>query len=393
MKKIFFAFCLALLCTSLCLPSLAFGNYGAYTYDEGKISFASYTDGASAAFDGRLSTSYSGSITGKFAKRTVLSGVTVEVTEEVLELNIYGSEDGSEWILLYNAPKIRSISVFGSDGSGEYTDKILNSMYTYAFTYLRFEIKSGSIAEISMLGYEADVSGTVAEPDKTYGLGGFNCSTIYPPEDVTDQQTFNAEKGANILEHMIGSKDKGGAVVKDDSAPTAFFTVKLDNATRISALSFIHLSNDKNVNRWNGTIFEASADGENWQTIGLLPPDFSYMNDLRTRRTMVFLPVDSQAEYSYVRMSVAKGGMSIGALDIYAATDMPTLDEEAILNSWESDPYIPTTDTSIPETQPSTEPQDTNQKGCRSSALGAALSASVAASALCTCIVCKKRKK
>ncbi len=389
MKKSIFILLTLCLCSCLCLPIFARGTYGACTYDEDIINFSEYTDGADNAFDGKQSTAFAGSVTGKFQGKAVVSGVTVRAKDEIKNLKIYGSENGDEWIELYSEKKIRKLSVFGSTNNGTYSDEILDSMYTYAFTYLRLEIEYGSIAEITMYGYEVDVRGSISALDEDYALGGFDCTMVYSDMPADDQQEFNAKKCANLVGHVLGSKENGAAIVKGTTDEFAYFTVKLKEPSRLTEIAFCHLYDDRNMIRWNNLVFEGSVDGENFEAIGILPPDFSYMNNLKAR-TMAFLPIEADKEYSYVRMSVPKGGMSISAVDFYIEAQMPDIDTAKVLNAWEGDPYIAVKQEQASAEAPTETTQVTEESGgCKSSIAGGA----VVLLSACTCAVFVRKKR
>ena len=148
-------------------------------FKETELSFATYTDGAANAFDGDSNTGYCGSITGQFAKKSVIMGITVKASSPIVNLTVKGSENGVDWVEIYTQKKINSVAIFGSNGSGSISDLTCDNMFTYAFKYLRFEMEYGAISEIIVRGYEMDTVGQLAELDTSFGKGGYQTSGSY----------------------------------------------------------------------------------------------------------------------------------------------------------------------------------------------------------------------
>ncbi len=390
-RKISLIVCVIALCMTLCVPTFA-----AKLHTDGKLAFSECTEGAAAAFDGNRSTAFAGSITGKFAKRSVITGITVRAEKAIVNLKVYGSEDGSNWIEIYQSSKIRSLTIFGSNGSDSYTEEIYNNMYTYAFTYLRFEAEYGSFAEIELRGYEVDVKGKIAELDTDYAKGGYDSSGSY----------YEDNRGHYMLDHIIGSPDRGDVITYADSLNKyAFLTLKLKEAQPLSAISFIHKTNDKNVTRWDGVKFEVSKDGEVWKTVEVLPGDFSTRGELRDR-TIVLVTVKDTDAYSYVRVSSTTGSLSIGAVDVYADVKAPALDVSKVVNGWEGDPYIGAEAPAETEAETEAEaetngnadtsessPTDKTEKDGCNAALAAPVAVIAVAMAASVAVLPKKRSK
>lgn len=326
-KRLFPLFLFCVLLFSLSAGALEPGNVTVCR--NGTLTFSVYTDGAEAAFDGDTSTAYAGSVTGQFPVRSVISGITLRAASPIVNLTVSGSEDGVRWIPLYSREKVNSVCIFGYNGSS-YTDSALNEMYTYALRYLRFELEYGSIAEIVLRGYEADLGGTVAALDASFGEGkGYDCSGSYYEDDRT---TY-------LFDHIIGSADYGDAITYPDSTNKyAYLTVHTADAAPITAIALAHKSNDKNVTRWNGVKIEASEDGIGWTVLKTLPADFSVTNDLG-QKTLFFLTVDPGNAYRYVRLSSTAASISIGSLDIYTQGESAEI-PATVLSGWEGDPYV-----------------------------------------------------
>ncbi len=386
MKKICLIALVFILCMAMALPSFA-----AKTHKESTLGFAECTTGAEAAWDGKDDTAFEGSITGKFAKRSVLTGMTVKAGKTIHNLKVYGSEDGSEWIELYSVERIRSLYILGSNGSGSYTDEMYDNMYTYAITYLRIEMEYGSISDLKLHGYEVDVTGKIAKLDASYGKGGYESSGSY----------YDDNRGHYMLDHVIGSADRGDVVTFPDSQNKyAYLTLKLEKAQKLTAIAFVHKTKDNNSVRWNGVKFEISADGSTWKTVETLPADFSTRFDL-SQRTVVLIPINDSAEYCYVRISSTTASMSIGAVDVYADATAPSINTASMLNGWEGNPYkgveAPKEETSKEQTTDANVDEQTTSAAAETEAeksgCGSSIAASFGVAALVTAAVAVASKK
>ena len=410
-KKMYLPLCL-LLAALLCVPAGAAPAAGDLrVYENGTLQFEAFTDGAEAAFDSDPATAFAGSITGKFAGRSVLTGITLQAGSKIRGLVVLGSEDGVNWVELYSRERVNTVCIFGYNGV-TYDETGMNEMYTYAMEYLRIEIEYGSIADIQLRGYEVEVSGTIAELDADYGEGkGYDFSGSYYLDSADEVRT------PYLFDHTIGSGSQGDAITKpvgsaQDAA--AWIAVRTAVDRPLTAIALAHKSNDGNMLRWRGVRIEASADGETWDLLKVISADFDTVNDL-TQKTLFILTVDPDNSYRYVRLSKTGSAISIGSMDLYVAADAVELPEN-LLNDWEGDPYLgpeapeetddapeetddptqesttaPTPAESTPGTAPSAEtPQ---QSGCGSVLAGGTGAAAVCAAALGALAVAGRRRK
>ena len=318
---------LTVLATVLCFPSFA---EAPTVFAHHEITFDAYTAGAESAFDESNTTAYAGSITGHFAKRTVLSGVSVRAGSQIRNLTVSGSTDGIHWIPLYTAEKIATVRIWGSM-TGTPSGTQFHDLYTYAFSYLRFEMTYGSIADITLWGYETELASDeqLAGFDTAFGYGGYTHSGSY---------YGNNERAKELLTHCIGGGDQGDVLTYSDPINKfAYLTVKFEKAERLTAIAFAHKSGDKNDVRWNGVKFEISSDGENWTAVCTLSADFNKQSNLKNGNLVLIRP-EAAMECTYVRVSSTAGSISIGALDLYVQGQAATVPSD-ILNTWTGNPY------------------------------------------------------
>ena len=300
-------------------------------FSESRLNFTSYTEGAESVFDGDSETGFGGSITGVFAKKSVVMGVTVKASSTIINLSVKGSENGVDWVELYSQKRIGSIAIFGSNGSGSISDLTCDNMFTYSFKYLRFEMEYGEISEIEIRGYEMDTVGTLAELDKTFGKGGYQTSGSYYSD-------YN--RMPYVINHCIHSTEKGDAITAPTGDTFAYATLKISGTAPITEIALCH-KNDKNTNRWNDVLVEVSADGQTWTKVTQLASDFNELHNLR-ERTVFLIQVDNpnQTPYTYARISSNDGSaISIAVFDLYTAKD-PVEVPSNILKGWDNDPYI-----------------------------------------------------
>ena len=375
LKKCFLPVCL-LLALLLCIPAGAVTS-DLTVYTNGTLRFASFTEGAERAFDGDPSTAFEGSVTGMFSGRSVLTGLTIRAGSKIRNLVVSGSEDGVHWVKLYSRERVNSACIFGYNGVN-FDDSALNEMYTYALRYLRVEMEYGSIAELEIRGYEVDVHGTVAELDADFGDGdGYESSGSY----------YEDHRTPYLFDHIIGSAAYGDAITYPDSQNKyAYLTVRTAQDAPLRAIALAHKTNDSNAIRWNGVRIEASQDGKAWDTLRVLPADFSVTNDLR-QKTLFILTLEGENSYRYVRISSTSASISIGTLDLYV--DAPAAEvPDSVLSGWEGDPYLgpnapvetrePDSETDAPdsgteaagpetaEAPGSTASSESNRSGCKS---------------------------
>lgn len=340
-KSVLFCAIALLLVAWTLLPALAESNASANfsAYSTGSLTFSERTAGSDAAFDGNNSTAFAGSITGMFAKRSVLSGITIRAGKKIRNLRVLGSENGDTWVELYSAEKLNTVKIFGYDGSDQYTNEALEGMYTYALRYLRVEIAYGSIAEIILRGYEVDVEGTVAPLDTSYGNGGYLSTPSY--YTANNSSFYGAERTNCIFNHLIGTADQGEAFIYDsDAQQNAFVSAKFTLSAPMTAIALCHKSGDANTNRWNGMLVEVSADGNQWDTVYTFPETASSTVNFR-QRTVMLLSLQGENQYQYVRLtSAGKSAVSLASVDVYSAlTDSPIVPGN-ILSGWAGDPYL-----------------------------------------------------
>ncbi|MBQ7346402.1 MAG: discoidin domain-containing protein [Clostridia bacterium] len=357
--------------------------------NETPLTFAQMTDGAAIAFDGDKATAFAGSITGSFDGRVVLSGLTIRAGSKITNLTVSGSEDGVNWIPLYSVERISSLYAFGFNGT-EYTDNALNEIYTYALRYLRIEMEYGSISEIEMRGYAVDIDGTVAELDETFNNNkGYEISNSY----YTDNRT------SYLFDHILGSADYGEALsyVDETNDKRSYITVKLAEASPITAIALAHKSNDTNTKRWNHALIEVSADGETWVTLKQLDSQFNTLYDI-TQKNLFVLTVEPDNNYRYVRISSTSAWITLGTLDIYTAAEAETVPAN-VLNGWEGNPYVAekaavTTEPTEtePQTEPATEPGTTAPADTQDSGCGSAIGLSVPVILLALVPLASKKK-
>ncbi len=327
MKRSLFLLIITIIVATTCIPSFAESSN---VFKHHEVTFDTYTDGAESAFDEDSATAYTGSITGHFAKRTVLSGVSVRAGSKIRNLTVSGSTDGINWILLYSAEKITTVRIWGSM-TGTPSGTQYDDLYTYAFSYLRFEMTYGSIADITLWGYETDlaVDEQLANFDTTFGYGGYQHSGSYYESN---------DRAKELLTHCIGNGDHGDVLIYSDSLNKfSYLTVKLEKSERLTAIAFAHKSGDRNDARWNGVNFEVSSDGENWATVCTLSADFNKQNNLKSGNLVLIRP-DSATECTYVRISSTSASISIGALDLYVQGQSSTVPSD-VLNAWSGNPY------------------------------------------------------
>ena len=343
-------------------------------FKETELSFAAYTEGAANAFDGNADTGYSGSITGQFAKKSVIMGVTVKASSPIVNLSVKGSENGVDWVELYTQKKIGSVAIFGSNGSGSISDLTCDNMFTYAFKYLRFEMEYGTISEIIVRGYEMDTVGQIAELDTTFGKGGYQTSGSYYSD-------YN--RMPYVINHCIHSTEKGEAIIAPAGETFAYATLKVKGDAPITEIALCH-KNDKNTNRWNDVLIEVSTDGQTWTKVTQLASNINELHNFR-ERTVFLVKVDNpnNLAYTYARVSSNDGSaISIAVFDLYTATTPATV-PATILSGWEGDPYIaekapaestsekeeentPTSTQPVEETEATTTTVDEPKSGCGS---------------------------
>ena len=312
-----------------------------HSYTEGNLTFSEYTTGAEAAFDGNLETAYDGSITGKFSNPVVLSGVSLQTPDTLTDITVKGSADGVNWITLYELSKAtqKLPAEFGSGGADVVsTGAMRDQMYTYVLRYVRIETASGSISEVSMFGYEVDVTGSEIGLDTSWGTDGYQVSKSY----------YNPPKTDFVFDHIIGADWNKGDVITfadGDETQTAYLAVKLERAVKLTELTFAARSgsNATLLSRFDGVYFEASADGTDWVTLSTTATDFTTRHDL-SKYTICVLEIDDTAEYQYVRLrsdanSVAKGWLTLAELNVYGEQEPVTVPEN-VLNAWADDPHI-----------------------------------------------------
>lgn len=303
------------------------------TFKEAEITFAEYTEGASAAFDGDKDTGYTGSITGMFAKRTVLTGITVRASSPIVGLKVSGSENGVDWVELHSQKNVSTIAILGSNGSGSVSDTTCDSMYTYSLKYLRVEMEYGAIGEIKMYGYETDVEGYISELDTSFGTDGYESSGSY----YTDYARM-----PYVLDHTVHSSAKGEVITYKflDAAQKqkyAYLTLKAEGSSPITEIALMH-KDDKNVTRWDGVRVEVSADGKSWVEVTTFPDNLSTQTNLRARTVMI-VDVPDDGAYTYARISSTKSSISICVMDLYTKCDVAPQVPENVLKGWEGDPF------------------------------------------------------
>ena len=336
-----FALPMAMLLSLLTISPLAQETDPYHSYTEGNLTFSEYTTGAEAAFDGNLETAYDGSITGKFSNPVVLSGVSLQTPDTLTDITVKGSADGVNWITLYELSKAtqKLPAEFGSGGADVVsTGAMRDQMYTYVLRYVRIETASGSISEVSMFGYEVDVTGSEIGLDTSWGTDGYQVSKSY----------YNPPKTDFVFDHIIGADWNKGDVITfadGDETQTAYLAVKLERAVKLTELTFAARSgsNATLLSRFDGVYFEASADGTDWVTLSTTATDFTTRHDL-SKYTICVLEIDDTAEYQYVRLrsdanSVAKGWLTLAELNIYGEQE-PVTAPENVLSEWEGDPHV-----------------------------------------------------
>lgn len=304
------------------------------TFKETEITFSKYTDGASAAFDGDKNTGYAGSITGVFANRTVLTGVTVRASSPIVGLKVSGSENGVDWVELHSQKSVSTIAILGSNGSGSVSDTTCDSMYTYSLKYLRIEIEYGAIGEISMYGYETNVKGYMSELDESFGDGGYESSGSYYSDYA---------RMPYVLDHTVHSSAKGEVITYKflDAAQKqkyAYLTLKAKGNAPITEIALMH-KDDKNVTRWDGIKVEVSTDGSNWIEITTFPTDLSTQVNLRARTVMI-VDVPEDGTYTYARISSTKSSISICIMELYTEESDNFEVPKNVLKGWEGDTFI-----------------------------------------------------
>ena len=376
MKKIVSVALCLVLAALFCFGAAAEGATTALTaYQSGTLTFAETTAGAEAAFDGDNKTAFAGSITGRFAKRSVLMGVSVRAGKKIRNLRVLGSEDGAEWMELFSAEKISTVAVFGYNGAldeaGEenYASSNLSQMFTYALRYLRVELEYGSIAELTLRGYETDVTGKLAPLDPSYGDGNGWTST---------RSFYNDGRTRYVFDHCVGSGDHGEAFLGDATAEQhAFIAAKFALTTPMTALALLHKSEDKNYNRWNGMIVDVSADGETWVNAYTFPSNAAdTMASTIAGREMMFFYFSGENNYRYVRVTGAKySAVGISEIDVYNAEPEGTAPVN-VLSGWNGDPYqgeaapAESTEKTTFATDPVTEPAATESAPATTAASG-----------------------
>ena len=336
-----FALPMAMLLSLLTISPLAQETDPYHSYTEGNLTFSEYTTGAEAAFDGNLETAYDGSITGKFSNPVVLSGVFLQTPDTLAAITGKGSADGVNWITLYELSKAtqKLPAELGSGGADVVsTGAMRDQMYTYVLRYVRIETASGSISEVSMFGYEVDVTGSEIGLDTSWGTDGYQVSKSY----------YNPPKTNFVFDHIIGADWNKGDVITfadGDETQTAYLAVKLERAVKLTELTFAARSgsNASLLSRFDGVYFEASADGTDWVTLSTTATDFTTRHDL-SKYTICVLEIDDTAEYQYVRLrsdanSVAKGWLTLAELNVYGEQE-PVTAPENVLNAWEGDPHV-----------------------------------------------------
>lgn len=397
MKKLLIPLCLML---ALIFSAQASAAVSApRTFKEAEITFAEYTDGASAAFDGDKNTGYAGSITGVFANRTVLTGVTVRASSPIVGLKVSGSENGVDWVELHSQKSVSTIAILGSNGSGSVSDTTCDSMYTYSLKYLRIEIKYGAIGEISMYGYETNVKGYMSELDASFGNGGYESSGSY----YTDYARM-----PYVLDHTVHSSAKGEVITykfldEAQSQKYAYLTLKAKGDAPITEIALMH-KDDKNVTRWNGVKVEVSADGNDWVEVTTFPTDLSSQVNLRARTVMI-VDVPENGAYTYARISSTKSSISICIMELYTKGDANLEVPQNVLKGWEGDTFISVnapadtknndeggTSQTVADGNADTSENTAEEKtgGC-----GSAVAAAIAPLTVCTvcAAVCPKRRK
>ena len=346
------------------------------TYTDGVLTFSAYTEGAGAAFDGDQTTAYDGSVTGMFAKPTVLSGITVLTPEVITDLTVKGSADGVNWVTLYtlNKATAKLPAEFGSAGPDEtYTGMMRDEMYTYVLKYVRVETATGEISEIKLFGYKVDVVGQEIALDTSYVNGkGYTVSRSHYDPPKTDY----------VFDHIIGADWNKGDVSKPmdgDDTKNSYFALKLEKAVPLTEIAFAARSGETSWNslkRFNHIYIEASVDGTNWVTLTTTPDDFALMpdasteaeddfiinpeNDL-TKYTICIYKVSDTTAYQYVRIrsdkdSGGSGWMNFAEINVYGQ-DTAQSAPANVLKGWDGDPHAYANDNTV--TEPVTEPATT----------------------------------
>ncbi len=296
-------------------------------YTDGKISFASYNEGADAAFDGNNETGFAGTVIGTFNGKHVLSGITVYAVDELTDVVVGGSEDGKEWIQLYNTASVVADTPvkFGSQGGNPTSGAIRDQMYTYVFEYVKIETASGEIAELSLYGYKVDVTGKMINLDTSWETSGYKVSL----------SNYNPPRTSYVFDHIIGADYNKGDVCKPatgDETKNAWFAVKFDAPKVITEMSFAHRSGENKVDalkRFNGIYFEASVDGNTWTKLAETGDDFYQNHDLN-KFTICVLDVNNNTEYNYARIRTDKNSQGAGWLQLAEFNVFGITKEEAL---------------------------------------------------------------
>ncbi len=417
MKKKILALALSvimLMSTFAVLPVFAADADPFSNYVDGEIQFASYTTGADAAFDGKADTGFDGSITGRFDGNYVLSGVTITALGEVTGIVVSGSDNGTDWVKLYEAESAdeKFPAEFGSFGSN-HTGTIRDQMYTYVFEYVRIETASGSIAEVDLFGYKVEVEGQMMDLDTNWETNGYKVNRSH----------YTPAKTEFVFDHLIGADWNKGDCVKPndgDETKTGYFAVKLEKATVVTEISFAQRGGETSANalkRFNGIYFEASVDGTAWTTLATTGDDFYQTHDM-TKSTICILDVNDNTEYNYVRIrsdkdSQGSGWLQLAEFNVFGKAAASTVDPATVLNNWDGDPHVagattptdpdnggeePTEETTAAPEETTAAPETTaketaaEESGCGSTVTISALAIVGACGAVCTVGMAKRKK-
>lgn len=378
MKKILTLALVAVMLFSLMAVS-ASAAVAVNSYEDGKLSFSKYTESADHAFDGSTDTAYDGCVIGMFEERSVVTGITVKAAKRIVNMTVKGSVDGEEWIELYSEDEIKSTRVFGGTNNDNYSAQMLKDMYSYAFNFLKFEMEYGSISEISVRGYAVDIEGELVELDRNYVSSGIG----FEHSGVGDTTLYSDDDAEKLFDHVIGAKNDFSYIgYKDAANKFAYVTAKLKTPTVLSEIAFAARTGDSSANcaKLNGAVFEASVDGQSWDTLITLAGDLSTTHALADG-TIHVLKLDGFSKaYNYVRLSSTKNALTIGLLDFYGEADAPSYDADEVCNDIDASVYLGADAPSVATTADSTTAAEDNdvesvettaaveeKKGCRSS--------------------------
>lgn len=348
MKKFLVSLCSLLLIATTCVPAYATAgdvNVTAATWYHSEISFAAYTEGAVNAFDGDATTAYAGSITGQFATRSVLSGLTLTAGSTIYGLLVSGSEDGVNWIDLYEADKVENTIIFGHNGSSWATDLSEGAeMYSYSWQYIRIEIAYGSIADVVMYGYAMDVVGNVSALDITFNETGWKYSKNYYADRGVDYMD-------DLTDHILGVAYEGPCIDATEGEAYGWLILKTAKEEPLSAISFMFRMGDGWGARCRmaGVMFEGSEDGESWTEITTLDTSTSngYVNiSTVNNKNLSYIEVDQTKNYRYIKISAGKRTLdslatmlTFGTIDLYTKGADVTAPAN-ILKDWDGDTFV-----------------------------------------------------